>query len=225
MVTCDKQVTTTTCGPDHKSQSCTLAHDTQDTTMTCGPDHKLSTDIHLQAGVTTGGKPPLYDYRVQKRTGTRPTRSRGSNQTLSGYWEINGTRAHCLLDSGCEGVMISPNYIWAMGIPIFKLEQPVGLQLACMGSKSTINYGANSSIVFGNKHVKEYFNVANIDYYDVILGTPFLWWLGITLDFTGQGAIHIGTYTVPMNMPLESSDDMQQTVTGEPPKPWPKPPE
>ena len=76
-----------------------------------------------------------------------------------------------------------------MGIRTFKLEQPVGLQLACVGSKSMINYGANSTIVFNDKHIEEYFDVANINYYDVILGMPFLWWLSITLDFTGQGAI------------------------------------
>ena len=90
--------------------------------------------------------------------------------------------------------MISPDNFQATGIPTFKLEHPVRLQLACMGSKSTINYGAKSSIVFGNKHIEEYFNVANIDHYDVILGTPFLWRLGITLDFTGQGAICIGMW-------------------------------
>ena len=84
--------------------------------------------------------------------------------------------------------MISPNYIWATGIPIFKLEHPVGLQLACVGSKSTINYGVKSSIVFRNKHIEEYFDMANIDHYDVILGMPFLQQLWITLDFTGQGA-------------------------------------
>ena len=121
--------------------------------------------------------------------------------------------------------MISHNYVQAMGIPIFKLEHPVGLQLTCMGNKSTINYGAKSSIVLRNKHVKEYFNVANIDHYDVILGMPFLWWLGITLDFIGQGTICIGTYVVPMNMPLEPSDDVLQTVTSKPLKPQPKPPE
>ena len=144
---------------------------------------------------------------------------------LSGYWEINGTHAHCFLDSRCKGVMISPDYVRATGIPTFKLDSPVGLQLACVGNKSTINYGARSSIVFGNRHVEEYFDVVNIDYYDVILGTPFLWRLGITLDFTGQGAIRMGTYVVPMNTPSESSDDVQRTVTGKPLKPRPKPPE
>ena len=121
--------------------------------------------------------------------------------------------------------MISPDYVRATGIPTFKLESPVGLQLACVGSKSMINYGVRSSIVFGNKHVEEYFNVANIDHYDVILGTLFLQRLGITLDFTGQGIIRIGTYVVPMNMPLDSSDDVQCTVTSKPPKPQLKPPE
>ena len=58
--------------------------------------------------------------------------------------------------------MISPNYIWATGIPIFKLEHPVGLQLACVGSKSTINYGVKSSIVFGNKHVEDSVAVARL---------------------------------------------------------------
>ena len=121
--------------------------------------------------------------------------------------------------------MIYPNYVQATDIPTFKLESPVGLQLTCVGSKSTINYGARSSIVFGNKHVKEYFDVVNINYYNVILGTLFLRRLGITLDFTGQSAICIGTYVVPMNMPSESSDDVQWMVTGKPLRPWPKPPE
>ena len=59
--------------------------DKQGITMTCGPDHKSHNDIHLQAGVTTGGKPPLYDHRMRKRMGTRPMRSCEGNQMLSGY--------------------------------------------------------------------------------------------------------------------------------------------
>ena len=93
--------------------------------------------------------------------------------------------------------MISPDFTRAMGIVTKKLENPVALQLACVGSKSTISYGAMTTIAFGNQHIEEYFDVANIDYYDVILGTLFLRWLRITLDFASPGSIRIGTYTVP----------------------------
>ena len=55
-----------------------------------------------------------------------------------------------------------------------------------MGSKSTINYGAKSTITFGNVRVEEYFDITNIDYYNVILGTPSLQRLNIMLDFTVQ---------------------------------------
>ena len=116
----------------------------------------------------------MYNHHVHKRTGARPKRSRESNQTLSGYWEVNGTRAHCLLDSGCKGIMISPDFTHATGIVTNKLKNPVALQLACVSSKSMISYGATSTITFGNQHIEEYFDVANIDYYNVILGTPFL---------------------------------------------------
>ncbi len=70
--------------------------------------------------------------------------------------------------------MISPDFTRATGLVTFKLEQPVALQLACIGSKSTVNYGARSTISFGNQRVEETFDVVNIDYYDVILGTPFM---------------------------------------------------
>ena len=39
-----------------------VMHDKQVITTTCGPDHKSCNDICLQVGVTTGGKPPLYDH-------------------------------------------------------------------------------------------------------------------------------------------------------------------
>ena len=70
--------------------------------------------------------------------------------------------------------MISPDFTRVMGLVTFKLEQPIALQLACVGSKSKVNYGARSTILFGNQRIEETFDVANIDYYDVILGTPFM---------------------------------------------------
>jgi Aspartyl protease len=129
---------------------------------------------------------PMYHHQSKHRT--RPDWPRQENRTLSGYWEINGVKAHCLLDSGSEGVLLSPEFTRATGMKMFALEQPIALQLACIGSQSTINYGTNTTIRFGRKLYDEYFDVTNVEYYDAILGTPFLRKLGITLDFTSPGA-------------------------------------
>ena len=43
-------------------------------------------------------------------------------------------KAHCLLDSGCEGVLLSLEFMQAMGTKMFALEQPIALQLACIDS-------------------------------------------------------------------------------------------
>ncbi|KIJ42615.1 hypothetical protein M422DRAFT_170762, partial [Sphaerobolus stellatus SS14] len=96
---------------------------------------------------------------------------------------IGGTKAHCLLDSGCEGIMISSDFVRANKLPKFELEKPVILQLAYVGSKSTVQYGLTTKILLGKKKYEEYFDIANVDYYDVILGTPFLRRFEILLDF------------------------------------------
>ena len=65
----------------------------------------------------------------------------------------------------------------------FLLDKPIGIQLAVTGSKSVINYGANATIKYKGKELKEYFGIINIDYYDAILGTPFLRKHEVVIDF------------------------------------------
>ena len=55
--------------------------------------------------------------------------------------------------------------------------------MAVTGSKSVINYGTNTTIKINGEESKEYFNVVNIDYYDTILGTPFLKKFKVVIDF------------------------------------------
>ena len=83
-------------------------------------------------------------------------------------------KVHCLLDSGSEGVLLSLEFTRAMGIKMFALEKFIALQLACIGSQSMINYGTHMTIKIGHKVVEEYFDIANVEHYDAILGTPFL---------------------------------------------------
>ena len=70
--------------------------------------------------------------------------------------------------------MISPESTKAAKIKPFTLKKPIGIQLAVTASKSIIYYDTNSTIIVNGNKLKGYFDVVNIDYYDAILGTPFL---------------------------------------------------
>ena len=104
-------------------------------------------------------------------------------------------KAHCLLDSGSEGVLLSLEFMQATGIKTFALENPIALQLACIGSRSMINYGTHVTMKLGHKVVEEYFDIANVEHYNVILGTPFLRKMGIVLDFRSPCCDKIITIT------------------------------
>ena len=110
------------------------------------PDREsLSNEGSMQPRTTVAidkSAEPLYHHRSHYCLSTRPDRPREENQTISGYWEINGTWAHCLFDSGSKGIMISHHdFTCTTGMKTFTLVQPIALQLACIGSRSTINYG------------------------------------------------------------------------------------
>ena len=79
--------------------------------------------------------------------------------------------------------MISPSFIRVAKIEPFLLDKLIGIQLAVTGSKSVINYGTNVTIKYNGKESKGYFDIVNIDYYDTILGTPFLRKHEVMIDF------------------------------------------
>ena len=94
-------------------------------------------------------------------------------------------KAHCLLDSGSKGILLSPEFMQVTGIKTYPLESPIALQLVCIGSQSMINYGAHMTI-----------KLANVEYYE-IPDTPFLRGMGITLDFKNPGMIQRGNEIIP----------------------------
>ncbi|KAI0039258.1 hypothetical protein FA95DRAFT_1473011, partial [Auriscalpium vulgare] len=102
---------------------------------------------------------------------------------LAAYVTINGQRALALFDSGSTPDLVSPDFARVANLPLFALEKPVPLQLGCVGSRSAINFGTEPSIEFGGLKRQWYFDVANIDRYDVIIGTPFLSIIGVVLNF------------------------------------------
>ena len=98
--------------------------------------------------------------------------------------------------------MISPNFTQATSMKTFMLDQPIALQLACVGSRSTINYGTKATINLGGQDIEEHFDITNVEYYDTILGVPFLKKLGIALEFGNPNPITIKGKEVPTNQEM-----------------------
>ena len=122
-------------------------------------------------------------------------------------------KAHCLLDSRSEGVLLSPEFMRATGIKTFALEKPIALQLACISSQSMINYRTHVTIKIGRKVVEEYFDIANVEHYDMILGTPFLRKMGIVLDFRSPGMAQIGNKVIPTRkVSFDESKDTNNNI-------------
>ena len=121
--------------------------------------------VRIASAVVDKPEEPVYDHRTRIKERSRPLQKCNDNQPISVFWEIGRIKAHCLIESGCEGIMISPNFIRAAKIEPFLLDKPIGIQLAVTGSKSVINYSANVTIKCEGKESKEYFDIINIDYY------------------------------------------------------------
>ena len=85
---------------------------------------------------------------------------------------INGCTAYTMIDTGSMGNFVSPAFATVTKMRVFPLEQQLTLQLGCIGSRSKITHGGTSTIQIGNYEVEVYFDVANIDHYNCIIGIP-----------------------------------------------------
>jgi len=59
--------------------------------------------------------------------------------------------------------------------PLITLEKPLTIQLAVQGSCSRVNYGTSMRFQYQGVDYRRYFDVMNLQNYDLILGTPFMY--------------------------------------------------
>ena len=78
---------------------------------------------------------------------------------------------------------LSPDFVRACNLPLLELPNPMVLQMGTKGSHSCVYYGTNVDIKFHGIKKSHYFNVVNIDRYDIILGAPWLNVNGAILNF------------------------------------------
>ncbi|KAJ3543853.1 hypothetical protein NM688_g5811 [Phlebia brevispora] len=109
------------------------------------------------------------------------------------YCTISGLEVKALLDCGSTINCISPDFVRVANVPVFSLAEPIGLQLGCVGSRSRINFRSRTSVTLDGQDIPTYFDIVNLDHYNVIFGAPFLRTAGMTLDFASN-SIRFGTH-------------------------------
>ena len=105
---------------------------------------------------------------------------------------VNRHKAHILLDGGSTIDMISVNFASIHKLDLFQLKKPVRLQMATSGSHSIINFGVKATLECGDYSQAHYFDVVNLDRYQVVLGTLVLRQHGIILNYARSGSFKFG---------------------------------
>ena len=108
--------------------------------------------------------------------------------------QINGHRARALLDTGSMADFMSTTLVDQLGLKTEVLAKPLALQLAVHGSRSKINHSVTVDFAYQEIKCPRRFDVANLDNYDLILGTLFL--------FQHQVAIGLNPPRVSIGSPV-----------------------
>jgi hypothetical protein len=97
--------------------------------------------------------------------------------------KINGQPVRALVDCGSEADFVSTTVVDQLRLKRDILAKPLNIRLAVHGSRSKTN--ASTTVNFQYQEIDEQhrFDVANLDNYDVILGTPFLYQHQVVVGF------------------------------------------
>ena len=88
---------------------------------------------------------------------------------------INGKEVRALIDTGSMADFVSTTVVEQLKLKKEVYAKPLSVQLAVHGSRSKINCGTRVNFKYQSIDCERRFDIANLDNYDVILGTPFIY--------------------------------------------------
>jgi hypothetical protein len=135
-------------------------------------DDNAVMDYHLEVGSIKLQEPSTT--HLQRNAASTRDFTRLVLKPLVVVVKINGHAARALLDSGSLGDFISTSLTDQLRLKKETLAKPIPLHLAVQGSRSVVNCGTKVQLEYQGINETQYFDVANLHNYDIILGTPFL---------------------------------------------------
>ena len=185
-------------------------------------DKRLTSYVMLMLGMTTipGQKNKIKKRGNQKRvadpegvpaverTSMRvKDKTRRTPECIVVPVKINGQVIRALLDSGSMADFISTTVADQLRLPKVTYQKPLSVQLAVHGSRSKINCGTTVRFQYQTIDCEKTFDIANLDNYDAILGTPFLYQHQVAIGFNPSRVI------VGSSEPIEMKGPEVTTIT------------
>ncbi|KAG9020934.1 hypothetical protein FS837_007741, partial [Tulasnella sp. UAMH 9824] len=96
---------------------------------------------------------------------------------------INGQNARALVDSGSLADFMSTRLVDQLKVRLDKLEKPMAVQLAVTGLRTVVNNSSTVEFEYQGIRENRRFDIINLENYDIILGTPFLFQHKVGLVF------------------------------------------
>lgn len=126
-------------------------------------------------GFKSNKNKPLPDIVALERTAARTKDfDRICPKPLVAAVKINGHTCRALLDTGSLSDFISTTLADQLKLKEPILEKPLNLQLAVSGSRSRVKHQTTPTLEYQNIKEQRTFDSINLDSYDLILGTPFM---------------------------------------------------
>ena len=88
--------------------------------------------------------------------------------------KINRELVRAMIDSGSLADFMSTKFVNQISVRKITLAKLLLIQLAVQGSRSKVNYCTNVRIQYGEINSIQHFDIMNLDNYNIILGTLFL---------------------------------------------------
>ena len=118
--------------------------------------------------------------------------------------EVNGHPVRALLDSGSLGDFISSTLVDQLAVKRETLDTPLSLHLAVQGLRSKVNARATVQLKYQGVNEPRTLDIINLNNYDLILGTPFMYQHQICLGFNPARVVVGSDDPLPLKAGLDT---------------------
>ncbi|KAG8942182.1 hypothetical protein FRC00_011969, partial [Tulasnella sp. 408] len=138
---------------------------------------RTSRSVHLNASSVKDKRPQKRKVldRLERNSARTKDFTRLVPSALVVEVRINGQPARALIDSGSLADFMSTKLADQLRLRTEQLEKPMSVQLAVTGSRTVVNTSATVEFELQGVREQRRFDIINLENYDIILGTPFLY--------------------------------------------------